>query len=325
MPEPAPLPEKNNWSLERTNLPLPINSFTGTSELFLGLEMRGYRSFIADWDVNNSDVPVLRPVHRGRLNPWKPGVNIAECYPRRDHQDTSVKEHCEPIPHEPCGCGFWAYYTPDGSDRRHLTMDAYASSLVTGVVRASGEVVQFEDGWRAEKAEILAIAPPAAINAMLSAVLSSGGVDWVSWATRAINHAGYCPCIHCKHQRGKFPPGLKALAQRYGVPYYDTFDDMCEAHKPTHETSLTAPLGFWSTILFPQTGNVTVNKSFRAYAMSVLGRTCPENNQAVTLIGTSLGLVETSVTGWTAQPAFTGSSAAVVQKFWRWNLTGAVS
>ena len=84
----------------------------------------------------------LLPAHVGD-RPWSAGVTFANCL-RGPHA----------APKEGCTCGLHAWYA---------VADARAHTLpgeVTAVVRASGRVLLGEHGWRAEKAEILAVALP---------------------------------------------------------------------------------------------------------------------------------------------------------------------
>jgi hypothetical protein len=84
----------------------------------------------------------LLPAHVGD-KPWSAGVTIAHCK-RGPHR----------APKEGCTCGLHAWY--DVADARAHALPGE----VTAVVRASGTVLLGEHGWRAEKAEILAVALP---------------------------------------------------------------------------------------------------------------------------------------------------------------------
>jgi hypothetical protein len=82
---------------------------------------------------------------------WKPGANHARCIP-------SVMAECErhPAPEPECVCGFHAYH--DLNDRREWFYDR--PNLVMGTIAAWGEIEATGVGFRAEYAEILALASP---------------------------------------------------------------------------------------------------------------------------------------------------------------------
>jgi hypothetical protein len=109
------------------------------------------------WEVN-----VGRLV--GQVAPWNPGVNEAKClkvtvsdyrvWPPQEVWRESF--HKPPVEYpEPCGCGYWAYWSPGCSNPLGV-MSPFGHSAF-GVIRASGRVVIGEKGFRAEKAEILAV------------------------------------------------------------------------------------------------------------------------------------------------------------------------
>ena len=84
----------------------------------------------------------LLPAHVGD-RPWSAGVTAAHCR-RGPHA----------APKEGCTCGLHGWY--DVADARAHALPGE----VTAVVRASGRVLLGEHGWRAEKAEIVAVALP---------------------------------------------------------------------------------------------------------------------------------------------------------------------
>ena len=84
----------------------------------------------------------LLPAHVGE-RPWSAGITVAHCG-RSPHT----------APKATCSCGLHAWYD---------VADAHAHALtgeVTAVVRASGTVLLGDHGWRAENAEIVAVALP---------------------------------------------------------------------------------------------------------------------------------------------------------------------
>lgn len=89
--------------------------------------------------------------------PWTPGVNEAICplvTSYLDPQTGNVVEKpykSEPHPLKGCSHGFYARYT---------TMDNNSYYPVTGMIEAWGEVIAGPDGFRAEKAKIVALMLP---------------------------------------------------------------------------------------------------------------------------------------------------------------------
>lgn len=93
---------------------------------------------------------------RGAKDFWKPGINLAQCL---QHQHSF-----EEIPHDACADGFWAYWEIQQHD-----LGAAGSLPVIGVVRASGQVIVGPRGFRAQKAEIIALHLPFRIQPDLPA------------------------------------------------------------------------------------------------------------------------------------------------------------
>ncbi|GAA1929246.1 hypothetical protein [Nocardioides marmoribigeumensis] len=83
----------------------------------------------------------LLPAHVGD-HPWASPVMVARC--SRGHA----------APTRGCSCGLDAWY--DAADARAHALPGE----VTAVVRASGTVLLGEHGWRAERAEVVAVALP---------------------------------------------------------------------------------------------------------------------------------------------------------------------
>jgi hypothetical protein len=86
---------------------------------------------------------------RGVKDYWEPGVNLAKC------MAVGVEHSFGEIPHDACACGYWAYWEIQPHD-----MGAASSLPVVGVVRASGQVTLGPRGFRAQKAEIIALHLP---------------------------------------------------------------------------------------------------------------------------------------------------------------------
>jgi hypothetical protein len=116
------------------------------------MEITGYRC----WDVQ-SDGTLVAPVVGGR---WVPGPNTARC---------KAIAHRQPL--ASCSCGYYALHEPI----------APAAGEVAGVISGWGDVAVQADGWRAEHAQVVALAiPPRAV------VLTRRGlVDFRELAERA--------------------------------------------------------------------------------------------------------------------------------------------
>lgn len=95
---------------------------------------------------------------------WEPGWNEAQCM--REASAGSTK-HLAPAPR--CSCGFWVYRTIDRAMRQfggELSVTVVASGygdfdgptgMVLGRVQIAGRVIAGTDGWRAERAGVVAV------------------------------------------------------------------------------------------------------------------------------------------------------------------------
>lgn len=108
--------------------------------------------------------------------PWVPGVNVADCEHRNGHgprQDgtligfylSSKGEVIEPHvpPSAECGCGLYAWHTLDGVLDYHHQRSMWSlvegkALTIYGAIAGWGRTYAHRDGWRAEKARILAFA-----------------------------------------------------------------------------------------------------------------------------------------------------------------------
>src|SRR5690606_26585181 len=113
-----------------------------------------------------------------------------------------------PVPHQVCRCGYNAYYQP-----HEQYMRATRKLRVAGVVRAAGTVVMCTRGWRAQRAEILAISPP------LPAAHDYITPNWPGYGGAQIPG----------------PSVMERLADYYRVPWFQSFPELVKAFPPTHE------------------------------------------------------------------------------------------
>lgn len=319
------------------------------TELYVGLDLRGYRSWVPDWAADNT--PILRPVHRGRNNPWTPGVNQAQCF-AGENPDLVTGGTCgAPVPNEHCDCGFYGFFDPTGPNKSNLDLDIVTPCVVAGVIQGTGRVVLAERGFRAEKAELVALSPPRRADPAVRCLANRTNHLWqYEYARHQISHVGRCPCVWCRQAReDPLSPPLEQLAERYGVPWFDTFTDMTKTFPPTHQDGPDTTLPCIHDVLgIPhsvQVGVLSVGAPM-SFSMATPGANVnfgglqlvpgnlPTQQQSIQLIDTLAGglasIFERVVTSmfhqpWPAQPPFTGETGSVVRKFWRWALTGSTS
>jgi hypothetical protein len=107
---------------------------------------------------------------------WKPGANHARCI-------QGVMPECEPhrAPEPSCVCGLYAYQ--DLNHRREWFYDR--PNLVMGTIAAWGEIEIVGEGFRAEYAEILALANPRASTRPQRLAARRYGVHLVPFADLA--------------------------------------------------------------------------------------------------------------------------------------------
>jgi hypothetical protein len=115
----------------------------------------GYRQWrLDDW--------VLSPIGYTSTPPWRPGVNTARCAidpgytitfgtsPAPAAVGPAAEQHA--APHNECQCGLYAYHDPI------KTYPAYG--YVWGAVAAWGNIEVHHNGFRAQYAQIVALAEP---------------------------------------------------------------------------------------------------------------------------------------------------------------------
>jgi hypothetical protein len=87
---------------------------------------------------------------RGAKDFWQPGVNKAKCLAAGDRRHDFSE-----IPCDSCADGYWAYWEIQSHD-----LGRAGELPVIGVVKASGQVILGPRGFRAQKAEIIALHLP---------------------------------------------------------------------------------------------------------------------------------------------------------------------
>lgn len=104
------------------------------------------------WLKKRYGEPRLVSANPRLLQEYGTGVNHAQC----PHRNAEEMRHPEsPLPDEECSCGFYAL-----KDCRDWITERFSGELVVdAVIRLSGKVIVGEKGYRAEKLEIVAMAP----------------------------------------------------------------------------------------------------------------------------------------------------------------------
>lgn len=103
---------------------------------------------------------------------WKPGVNVAKCIQR---ESVSVgagsysfatgewrysERNSHPAPFEGCSCGFYAYTDPHHAETQSFTNKNTGEAVVLGIIKGTGRTLIGTQGFRCEKAEIVALRDP---------------------------------------------------------------------------------------------------------------------------------------------------------------------
>lgn len=119
--------------------------------------------------------------------PWRPGVNVARCVKRNapmthsswsfpvDYTWTVVDNPGHEVPSDSCSCGFYAY-----TDDLHAEVKSHARNgeePVLGIIKGTGRTLIGTQGFRSEKAEIVAFRDP-----------TRGGAKTDAWRTRQLVH-----------------------------------------------------------------------------------------------------------------------------------------
>lgn len=196
-------------------------------EFFAG-ELHGYRSWKAD--VTEDGVRLVtefreqgvwvagkqpKAVHVGSFPKASEFVYLAS---KQGYDMRACSEH--DAPGTGCSCGYYGYYNPNGS--HHNLKQTDRNFRICGVIRGSGQVEMHEDGFRAEYAEILAVSPPRPER----------------------DHAegsGWLPIINPGPPKVARPPLMQLLATYYGVPWFESFEEMVKELPPTHQPEKAKP------------------------------------------------------------------------------------
>lgn len=100
----------------------------------------------------NASLALFPRVSAISREPWAPGVHVATC----------SRPVCDISPGPSCSCGLYAYHDVDRPAR-----DPHPGRTVTGAIAGWGRLEVHADGFRAQRACVLALAaPPAALQTL---------------------------------------------------------------------------------------------------------------------------------------------------------------
>ena len=159
------------------------------------MRVLGYRAFIDRSEDRSGWFGewTLGSVGYTMAPPWIAGLNHAECLAGGGNGSTLTTwaanglESASDPSHRPgqpfCSCGFWALHD------LHSAIQLFPQ-LIHAVVVGSGQVSIAERGWRAERAEIVALlrATPWVSPERLQALADRYGVAWID-AVTTLDHA----------------------------------------------------------------------------------------------------------------------------------------
>lgn len=170
----------------------------------------------------------LHPPYRDKETSWKPGTNHARC----------LKNSCRAAPQEHCECGLYAYHFPE-----------YVADLddeqIIGAIKMWGTLQVHEDGTRAERAEIVALAKPrfrplwvmAALLLLVSFVFTltaptTVGKAWGFVATVVLLMVGLTDILPRWKSYRCLTKEAKLAAHRYQVPlvHYNNLERVASKH-----------------------------------------------------------------------------------------------
>lgn len=115
---------------------------------------------------------------------WRPGVNVAKCIKREwvrsgpyvvSTGDFTFREnHEHPAPSESCSCGFYAYTDSFHAETQPFT-ESNGEEVILGIIKGTGRTLIGTQGFRCEKAEIVALRDP-----------TRGGTKTDTWRLRQL-------------------------------------------------------------------------------------------------------------------------------------------
>jgi hypothetical protein len=123
----------------------------------------GFAVGLRAWLVANGGD--LQPIAMHNAPPWEPGENLAQCFVRGDGSDRPCRPDCQTCldaialrgnrhGFDPkCSCGFYGVWEAD-----KIPVVNRGIPMAYGVVKVYGRTVIGPAGWRAEKAQVLALA-----------------------------------------------------------------------------------------------------------------------------------------------------------------------
>lgn len=172
------------------------SDYTGSEPQLVPQDVTGYRA----WRAVGHTIE-LRSC--GRNYYWRPGLNQAECI-----NGHSIAPHI--APGRDCTCGFYARTADD--------LHGYGMDGIQGIIKASGRTVLGRNGFRAERARIVAL---------YGSSWSGSYFEYLNWENVA--------------WANNFPEAREKLADYYGVPFFSTKEEAFEAFPPDDLSALLPP------------------------------------------------------------------------------------
>jgi hypothetical protein len=189
-------------------------------------DVHGYRTWEARIDANGLGLGSLfagpKTVWASKNSGDAACVNPESSFMNALFGRPASSQHSSPA--ADCECGWWAYNEPEPEENYLLSVASGVGFGVSGVVRASGVVAVHETGFRAQKLEILALAP-------LRSPLSSA----------------WCPCgcgMPVRHSMSADRSTIAVIAERYSAQAFVSFDSMiikfppAQRNEKSHRTLL---------------------------------------------------------------------------------------
>lgn len=175
----------------------------------------------------------LFPLFDWHPAPWRSGWNLAMCPDRGGPADVRLG----------CGCGFYAYTAPP----KRLLLGIH---LVTGIVEGAGVTIEYERGFRAQRARVVALVWPSTavlFNALFTVLCTAVVVmctmslrvdfNWFTAFLCALNAASAVVDGVRVYQGTRTWRRARHAARKFNVPLYRS----CKAARRAHPLGITAP------------------------------------------------------------------------------------
>lgn len=181
----------------------------------------GYAYGLRTWSFRR-DSPELRGSY-GRE--WHAGINDAEC-----GKSSSVPRHAR-VPDRECSCGYYGYWS---SRKDRLVEEAEQASCVcsscikiykvAGVIRISGRVIIGTAGFRAEKAEIMALSLSPSLSELSVRIRQYAA--YVGMEEKILRTVWGIATPESELDCCSYDEAKKWLGSTFNVPVMDSINDM---------------------------------------------------------------------------------------------------